>query len=46
MHDIDYDAETAAGIAMRELIEEESRTSEQLAKLRKRRSASTGRPGF
>jgi alcohol-forming fatty acyl-CoA reductase len=33
-HDIDYDAETAAGIAMRDLIEEESRTSAQLARLR------------
>src|SRR6185503_21238849 len=34
-HDIDYDAETQAGLAMRDLIEAESRTSGQLAKLRK-----------
>ena len=44
-HDIDYEAETAAGIAMRDLIEEESRTSAQLAKLRRRLSANTARPG-
>src|SRR5215217_7518232 len=35
VHSIDYDAETQAGLAMRELIEAESRTSERLAKLRK-----------
>ena len=35
MHTIDYDAETAAGLAMRELIEAESRTPERLTTLRK-----------
>ncbi len=35
VHTIDYDAETAAGLAMRDLIESESRTSERLTKLRK-----------
>ena len=35
-HSIDYEAETAAGLAMRELIEAESRTSERLTILRKR----------
>ena len=35
VHNIDYDAETQAGLAMRDLIEAESRTSDQLAKLRK-----------
>lgn len=34
-HDIDYAAETKAGLAMRDLIEAESRTAEQLTKLRK-----------
>ena len=34
-HDVDYDSETQAGLAMRDLIEAESRTSGQLAKLRK-----------
>ncbi|MBA8795157.1 HAD superfamily hydrolase (TIGR01490 family) [Friedmanniella endophytica] len=34
-HDIDYRAETAAGLAMRDLIEAESRTSAQLTRLRK-----------
>ena len=35
MHAVDYDSETQAGLAMRDLIEAESRTSDQLAKLRK-----------
>ncbi len=34
-HDIDYAAETRAGLAMRDLIEAESRTAEQLTTLRK-----------
>jgi alcohol-forming fatty acyl-CoA reductase len=34
-HSIDYEAETAAGLAMLDLIEAESRTSEQLTRLRK-----------
>ena len=46
MHDIDYDAEAAAGIAMRELIEEESRTSAQLAKLRKEAEREHRQAGF
>ncbi|MCW2803149.1 MAG: alcohol-forming fatty acyl-CoA reductase [Propionibacteriaceae bacterium] len=35
VHSIDYDAETTAGLAMRDLIEAESRTAEQLTRLRK-----------
>jgi fatty acyl-CoA reductase len=46
VHDIDYDAETAAGIAMRDLIEEESRTSEQLAKLRREAEREHRQAGF
>jgi fatty acyl-CoA reductase len=46
VHEIDYDAETAAGIAMRDLIEEESRTSEQLAKLRKEAEREHRQAGF
>jgi alcohol-forming fatty acyl-CoA reductase len=46
VHDIDYDAEAAAGIAMRDLIEEESRTSEQLAKLRKEAERQHRQAGF
>ena len=34
-HSIDYDAETTAGLGMRDLIEAESRTAEQLTRLRK-----------
>ncbi|MCW2811041.1 MAG: hypothetical protein JWP61_1499, partial [Friedmanniella sp.] len=34
-HDIDYQAETAAGLGMRDLIEAESRTSTRLTALRK-----------
>ena len=34
-HSIDYEAETAAGIGMRDLIEAESRTSDRLTRLRK-----------
>ena len=45
-HDIDYDAEAAAGIAMRDLIEEESRTSAQLAKLRKDAEREHRQAGF
>ena len=46
VHDIDYDAEAAAGIAMRDLIEEESRTSEQLAKFRKEAEREHRQAGF
>jgi HAD superfamily hydrolase (TIGR01490 family) len=46
VYDIDYDAETAAGIAMRDLIETESRTSEQLAKLRKEAEREHRQAGF
>jgi alcohol-forming fatty acyl-CoA reductase len=46
VHDIDYDAEAAAGIAMRDLIEAESRTSEQLAKLRKEAEREHRQAGF
>ena len=45
-HDIDYQAETAAGIAMRDLIEEESRTSAQLARLRKDAERQHRQAGF
>lgn len=34
-HEIDYEAETKAGLAMRDLIEAESRTSDRLTTLRK-----------
>jgi HAD superfamily hydrolase (TIGR01490 family) len=46
VHDIDYDSEAAAGIAMRELIEAESRTSAQLAKLRKEAEREHRQAGF
>jgi alcohol-forming fatty acyl-CoA reductase len=46
VHDIDYDAEAAAGVAMRELIEAESRTSAQLAKLRKEAEREHRQAGF
>ena len=46
VHDIDYDAEATAGIAMRELIEEESRTSAQLAKFRKEAEREHRQAGF
>ena len=46
IHDIDYDAEATAGIAMRDLIEEESRTSAQLAKLRKEAEREHRQAGF
>ena len=44
-HTVDYQAETAAGLRMRDLIEAESRTPERLATLRKQaeRRASPGR---
>jgi alcohol-forming fatty acyl-CoA reductase len=45
-HNIDYDAEAAAGIAMRDLIEAESRTSVQLAKLRKEAEREHRQAGF
>jgi alcohol-forming fatty acyl-CoA reductase len=46
VHNIDYDAEAAAGIAMRELIEAESRTSAQLAKFRKEAERDHRQAGF
>ena len=46
VHSIDYDAEAAAGIAMRDLIEEESRTSVQLAKFRKEAEREHRQAGF
>ena len=46
VHDIDYNVEAAAGIAMRDLIEEESRTSAQLAKLRKEAEREHRQAGF
>jgi HAD superfamily hydrolase (TIGR01490 family) len=46
VHEIDYDVEAAAGIAMRDLIEEESRTSAQLAKLRKEAEREHRQAGF
>jgi len=46
VHNIDYDAEAAAGIAMRDLIEAESRTSVQLAKLRKEAEREHRQAGF
>ena len=46
VHNIDYDAEAAAGIAMRDLIEEESRTSVQLAKFRKQAEREHRQAGF
>ena len=45
-HNIDYDAEADAGIAMRDLIEAESRTSLQLAKLRKEAERVHRQAGF
>ena len=46
VHNIDYDAEAAAGIAMRDLIEAESRTSARLAKLRKEAEREHRQAGF
>ena len=46
VHDIDYDAEAAAGIAMRDQIEAESRTSVQLARLRKEAEREHRQAGF
>ncbi|MFC7624874.1 HAD-IB family hydrolase [Microlunatus sp. GCM10028923] len=45
-HDIDYQAETKAGLAMRELIEAESRTSDRLTKLRKEAEREHRAAGF
>ncbi len=45
-HDIDYEAETAAGLEMRQLIEAESRTPERLTKLRKQAERRHRRAGF
>ncbi len=45
-HSIDYQAETKAGLAMRELIEAESRTSDQLTLLRKQAERHHRAAGF
>jgi alcohol-forming fatty acyl-CoA reductase len=46
VHSIDYDAETQAGLAMRDLIEAESRTSARLTKLRKEAEREHRQAGF
>ncbi|BAK35859.1 hypothetical protein MLP_28450 [Microlunatus phosphovorus NM-1] len=46
VHSIDYEAETKAGLAMRDLIEAESRTSEQLTKLRKQAEREHRQAGY
>ena len=46
VHSIDYQAEARAGLAMRELIEAESRTSDQLTKLRKLAEREHRQAGF
>jgi alcohol-forming fatty acyl-CoA reductase len=45
-HNIDYDAEATAGIAMRDLIEAESRTSVRLTRLRKEAAREHRQAGF
>lgn len=45
-HDIDYEAETAAGLAMREQLEAESRTSESLTRFRKEAERDHRQAGF
>ncbi|MBM7797295.1 HAD superfamily hydrolase (TIGR01490 family) [Microlunatus panaciterrae] len=45
-HSIDYETETRAGLAMRELIEAESRTAEQLTRLRKEAEREHRAAGF
>ncbi len=46
VHSIDYQAETKAGLAMRDLIEAESRTSERLTALRKEAEREHRQAGF
>ncbi|HYP44550.1 MAG TPA: HAD-IB family hydrolase [Propionibacteriaceae bacterium] len=46
VHDVDYHTETTAGLAMRELIEAESRTSERLAQLRREAEREHRAAGF
>lgn len=46
VHDIDPEAETRAGLAMKDLIEAQSRTSEQLTVLRKEAEREHGRAGY
>src|SRR6185503_2577118 len=46
VHSIDYEAETKAGLAMRDLIEAESRTSQQLTALRKEAEREHRQAGF
>ena len=45
-HDVDYAAETAAGLAMRERVEAESRMPERLAALRKEAERQHRRAGY
>ncbi len=45
-HDIDYEAETAAALAMKDLIETRSRTAEQLTSLRKQAEALHRQAGY
>ncbi|GAA1855170.1 HAD-IB family hydrolase [Microlunatus capsulatus] len=45
-HSVDYEAETAAGLAMRELVEAESRMPERLTALRKEAERQHRRAGY
>lgn len=45
-HSVDYDAETAAGLAMRERVEAQSRMPEQLTRLRKQAERVHRRAGY
>ncbi len=45
-HTVDYAVETASALAMKDLIETQSRTSERLAKLRKQAEREHGKAGF
>src|SRR5690606_7761366 len=46
VHDVDYEAETAAAMAMKEHIETRSRSSEQLAALRREAEKLHRRAGY
>ncbi|GAA3857726.1 HAD-IB family hydrolase [Tessaracoccus defluvii] len=46
VHDVDYDAETAAALAMKEHVEARSRSSEQLTKLREEAEALHRQAGY
>lgn len=45
-HDVDYEAETKAALAMKDLIEAQSRTASQLTKLRKQAERQHRQAGF